>query len=142
VHPTIDEQLAGAHRLLDLAADDPGMPVGSAELLINVRRLLTQVRRSWSALPKFHKADNERLIALLTSTSDALTGPAVERINVALADLRSPAGDPAEEAQRNAHLRDLLTQVIRELSHSDEGHTAARDSIAQYLRDRLVADPS
>jgi len=129
MHPTIDEQLSGAKRLLDLAEDESQLSATSAEALTNARRLLTQVQRSWSALLPFYLADNARLATLLKES-----GRAVEDGSQLRAD------DVVAQARRNAALRQELADVISGLPTGPDGGLRAR--IAEYLTARVDADPS
>lgn len=133
MHPTIDEQLGGAQRLLDQVAEDPGLSAGSREQLVNVRRLLTQATRSWAVLPEFLRADNQELGDLLESLAPLLP----ERPPVA-------AGEPVgvrDLAERNVLLRGALSDAIAFLPADPTGD-AARRRIGEHLRRRVAADPS
>ncbi len=116
MRPTIDEQLAGARRLLAAAQADPGISAASVELLRNADRLLGRVAGSWSAAGPFLAEDNA----------------ALERL------LHRPAGDPDQDAaERNAALRAELADAIRTLPAGD-----ARAEIGRYLRHRVATDPT
>ncbi len=143
MHPTIDEQLHGAQRLLDLVEADSELSVASRESLTNVRRLLEQVGRSWSRLLAFRSEDNASLVALLARTAP-LVGPELrDAVDGALrtAPLSGSDLDVAVVSARNDELRGMLARVIAELPTTPEGH-AARAEIAVYLRRRVDADPS
>lgn len=124
MRPTIDEQLAGAGRLLDLVESAGDLPAGSAELLRNAQRLIRRVATSWSTTLPFLVEDNARLTALLhhEPTDDAAT-------------------DPTLAAERNDELRGSLARLIRELPGDAEGR-ARRAEIGRYLRRRVAADPT
>lgn len=130
MRPTIDEQLDGARRLIDVAETESEISPSSMEALTNARRLLTQVRRSWAALLPFYLADNARLSALL-----ARAGRPVADGDVLRSD------DVVAQADRNTVLRSTLAEVIAELpdTPSDDGLQAA---ITAYLIARVDADPS
>ncbi|QRP50254.1 hypothetical protein [Amycolatopsis sp. FDAARGOS 1241] len=127
MRPTIEDQLSGAQRLLDDVATDSGLSQDSRENLTNVRRLLTQIGRSWATLLPFYAQDNAALTRLLT------------RHGVPVAD-DEPAGyDLAAAATRNAELRAHLSHVITNLPPDG---TAARREITEYLIRRIATDPS
>ena len=142
MHPTIDEQLHGALRLLDVLEADNELPTGAQESLINVRRLLGKVARSWSLQLPFHTTDNATIGELLLRTGP-LVGPALAaEMDVAVRSV--PAGSPLDApavATRNAGLRALLSRVIAELPRSPAGD-AARTEIGGYLRHRVDTDPN
>jgi hypothetical protein len=118
VRPTIDEQLAGAARLLRLAEDDPETTPGVAELVRNARRLVERVGSSWSAALPFLLDDNARTAALL-----GVAAPA--------------AADLAAAAAVNEDLRAALSERVRELPDGPE-----RAAIGAHLRARVAADPT
>lgn len=140
MHPTIDEQLAGARRLLDQATQDPAIPAGPLELFANVRRLLEQVARSWSSLPAFHRSDNDEITALLASLHGVLSTTTRQRLENLVGE-PSDGCDAEAAAKRNVNLRALLTQVIQDLPKMDDAGSA-RAEIARYLRRRVESDPS
>lgn len=119
MRPTIDEQLAGAARLLRAAEADAGISSGAAELVRNARRLVDRVAGSWSAALPFLEADNARTAALLGE-------PVPE-----------PTGDLTAAAARNEELRAALTRRIRRLPAGPE-----RAAIGAHLRDRVAIDPT
>lgn len=119
MRPTIDEQLAGAQRLLDLVAASGDLSPGSAELLRNAQRLITRVGTSWSTTEPFLVRDNAELAALLGREVGATTDPAA----------------------RNDELRGALARLVRELP-ADAGGRARRAEIGEYLRRRVAADPT
>lgn len=118
MRPTIDEQLAGAARLLRLAEAEAGMTPGIAELVRNARRLVDRVASSWSAALPFLREDNARTAALL-----GLDEPG--------------SADLAEAAARNEQLRGELCDRIHRLPAGDE-----RAAIGAHLRARVDADPT
>lgn len=142
MHPTIDEQLNGALRLLDVLETESELSTASRELLTNVRRLLGKVQRSWAVQLPFHTADNRALAELLARTAP-LVGPAL----VADVEAAAPGGDgelqldAAAVATRNTELRALLSRVITGLPRSPEGD-AARAEIGDHLRHRVDTDPT
>lgn len=130
MHPTINEQLTGARRLIDVAESESELSATSVEALANARRLLTQVQRSWSALLPFYLSDNERLGALLVRTGRTTAE------NGAL-----EPDDVAAQAARNAALRQRLAELIAELPEPD-ADGGLRAEITAYLIARIDADPS
>ncbi|WP_326837306.1 hypothetical protein VSH64_20830 [Amycolatopsis rhabdoformis] len=136
MRPTVDDQLHGAQRLLDAVAADPELSRDSREHLANVRRLLTQVGRSWSALLPFHTADNLTMAELLTRWAPAGTALA-EEISQATQPVET-GFDPTRAAERNAELRALLSRVIADLPRTGAGHR----EITEYLVRRVETDPS
>ena len=142
VHPTIDEQLHGAQRLLDAVEADSQLSTASQESLTNVRRLLKQVTRSWAGVLPFHVQDNATLTELLAHTAP-LAGPTLSAA-IDGAVNATPAGSGlniAVVSGRNAELRGLLARAIAELPRTTAGDIA-RTEIGNYLRDRVNADPS
>ncbi|MGW4488497.1 hypothetical protein ACWEOE_32210 [Amycolatopsis sp. NPDC004368] len=136
MRPTIDDQLHGAQRLLDAVATDPGLSRDSREQLANVRRLLTQVGRSWSVLLPFYTADNLTMAQLLTRCVAAGSPLAAE---VARVTQPVESGtDVHRAAERNAELRSLLSRVIARLPAG----APARREITEYLIRRVETDPS
>ncbi|HVW44332.1 MAG TPA: hypothetical protein VHC18_23585 [Amycolatopsis sp.] len=118
MRPTIDEQLAGASRLLRLAEADPEIAPGVAELVRNARRVVAQVSASWSAALPFLRKDNARIAALLGVDEPMTTGL-------------------DETARRNEELRGELSRRIRALPPGPE-----RAAIGAHLRSRVDADPT
>ncbi|SDG34144.1 hypothetical protein [Klenkia brasiliensis] len=135
MHPTVDEQLTGALRLLDVLQTEDELSPAGQEVLTNVRRLLGKVQRSWAAQLPFHTADNAELTALLVRTA-----PLVDPSLVPADDVIPPL-DAVAVATRNAQLRALLSQVVTGLPHTPEGD-AARAAIADHLRHRVDTDPT
>ena len=147
MHPTVDEQLAGARRLIDLVAADPGLPPASAELLRNADRLLRRVGTSWASTLPFLTEDNATLTELLTRLAPLL--PAADSTATDPADTTAPWTDPAARpdldvavvAARNTELRALLARAVRELPRTPAG-AAARAEIGDYLARRVESDPT
>ena len=135
MHPTIDEQLGGALRLLDVLETEDELSTASQEVLANVRRLLGKVQRSWSAQLPFHTADNAALTDLLGRTAP-LVDPALVPTVTAVEPL-----DAVAVATRNSELRALLSRVVTGLPHSPAGD-AARAEIGDHLRHRVDTDPT
>ncbi|MFI5611992.1 hypothetical protein [Amycolatopsis sp. NPDC051903] len=126
MRPTIEDQLSGARRLLDDVAADAGLSRDSRENLTNVRRLLTQIGRSWAALLPFYVEDNATLTRLLT------------RHGVPVPDDEPTGFDVAAAATRNAELRAHLSHVVTNVAPGTE----ARREITEYLVRRIETDPS
>lgn len=118
MRPTIDEQLAGAARLLRLAEADPGTTPAVAEVIRNARRLVERVGSSWQSSEPFLCEDNVRIAALLGVEPPGTVGL-----------------EPT--ARRNEELRSELARRIRDLPHGPE-----RAAIGTYLRARVDADPT
>lgn len=125
MRPTIDEQLAGAARLLRLAEADPETTTAVAELVRNARRLVERVGGSWSSAADFLDADTAATAALLGRDPE----PSPTR------DLT--AGDLATSAARNEDLRAQLSERLRGLPAGPE-----RTAIGEHLRRRVDADPT
>ncbi|MGW9263776.1 hypothetical protein [Gordonia sp. KTR9] len=117
MRPTIEEELAGATRLLRLAetCEQPG----AGELARDARRLIGWVSASWHQALPFLVEDNQRLTSLLK------VPPAT-----AVADL-----DDAIAV--NDQLREQLCEGIR-----NNAVGLDRVEVLQYLRARIAADPS
>jgi hypothetical protein len=120
VRPTVDEQLAGAARLLRLAEQDPDCAPAVAELVRNARRLVERVGTSWTAALPFLLDDSARTAALLG------TDPP-----------QPPTDDLAGAAAANERLRAALADRIRELPDGPD-----RAAIGAHLRARVAADPT
>lgn len=141
MRPTIDDQVAGARRLLSSLIDADELPAGARETLINARRLLDQVGRSWAALPDFYADDNAALTALLVRLRAVLPDAAAARITETLAAPAPPLTDLNATAEYNAGLRKLLSTALGELSCEPDGD-CARAEIGVYLRHRVDTDPA
>ncbi|MDH4075699.1 MAG: phosphotransferase family protein, partial [Acidimicrobiia bacterium] len=123
----VSQHLAGARRLLERVAADPGLSPASTAVVADVRRLLRQAATAWPDALAFLVHDNQRLAELLaglgiaTGTySDDLSGGGV-RV------------DPAH--RRNVELRGRLADAADSLNGGQVA-TAAR-----ALRRRLDRDP-
>jgi hypothetical protein len=146
MRPTIDEQLAGARRLLDLVAADPGLSPASAELLRNADRLLRRVGTSWATTLPFLVEDNATLTDLLARLAPLLPAPAATATPAATTApdpvaVARPDLDVAVVAARNTELRALLARAVRELPRTPAGATA-RAEIGDYLTRRVESDPT
>ncbi len=120
MRPTVDEQLAGAARLLRLAEAEHGIADGVAELVRNARRLVDRVAATLSPdTLEFLEADNAEMAALLGEPAPG------------------PADDLTTAAARNEELRASLTRRIRELPDGPD-----RAAIGAHLRARVAADPT
>lgn len=140
MRPTIDDQVEGARRLLTGLVDGDEVSVATRECLVNVRRLLDQIGRSWASLPGFYDEDSATLAALLDRTRAALPDTAAERIAAALTVPAPPATDVVAASAHNAELRALLSVALHKLPDDSTG-TAARSEIGDYLRHRVASDP-
>lgn len=136
MHPTIDEQLRGIGRLLDLVEQEGSLTVDGMESLTNARRLVSQVSRSWSAVLPFYHRDNKALRELLLRSRSVLEPGAV------LADDSSADEfDVIAVGEQNAALRACLSSVIQQLPRTEDGATV-HSEILRYLAARVVEDPS
>ncbi|SDP13565.1 hypothetical protein SAMN05660199_03249 [Klenkia soli] len=135
MHPTVDEQLTGALRLLDVLETEDELSTGGQEVLTNVRRLLGKVQRSWAAQLPFHTTDNAELTTLLNRTAPLVDPGLVPE------DDATPPLDAVAVATRNAELRALLSRVVTGLPRTPEGD-AARAEIGDHLRHRVDTDPT
>lgn len=133
MYPTIDQQLAGARRLLAKAVDDPDLPADGLELLANADRLISQVARVWATQPDLYRADNEAMTELLRSLNGLGTMSGLDTANKPGRPI-----DPREVAKENALLRAELSARIRDLPEGPDGD-AQRQSVLAYLRGRLAA---
>lgn len=141
MRPTIDDQLDGALRLLDTLATDDELSASSVECVVNVRRLVKNVARSWAALPAFYAQDNDDLIAVLGSASVFLPIAMAEQVCAAVSLGNPPVTDVRNSAVRNSELRSLLSAVIHALPVGGDGD-ACRAQIGGYLRRRAEIDPT
>ncbi len=146
VRPTVDEQLAGIDRLLQLVAADPRLSAESGSLLRDARRQLDRLRSSIELRLPFLLWDNAASAAVLAGVAPLLPPELADEVVAATA--RSEA-DPtagrseteADLARRNDRLRDLLSAAITALP-DDEAGTAARAAIIDHLRARVDANPA
>ena len=144
MHPTVDEQLRGVRRLLQIVAADDGLSPAATEALADASRILRRLQSSWAQVPAFLASDNRATAAVLTEIAPLLPAElAADAVAMAsgcaephLADL-----DLAAVHERNKALRALLAQAVTALPHDDAG-ARARRVIAAHLCQRLARDPS
>lgn len=140
MRPTIDDQLAGAVRLIEDVTADPGLPAASRELLTNARRLVRRAQRASSGTPDFLADDAGRMQALLTDLAPHV--PALDTEIRAAAGRDVPAVPDLDAlAAQHEQLRDLLARAVRALPDDERGR-AARARVAGALRERVERDPT
>ncbi len=140
MRPTIDDQLAGAERLLEGVAADPGLSEASRDLLTNARRLVRRADRASSGTWAFLAEDAgqvQRLLAELGPQVPALA----DEIGAACAEDVPVVPDLDALAGRHEDLRELLARAVRELPPDGDGD-AARARVAARLRERVDTDPT
>jgi hypothetical protein len=141
MRPTVDEQLDGVRRLLDLIDSEDELSPAARELLRNAARLVKQVRGAWASTLPFLVEDNARLTALLAGLPGVVPGVSVDIAPVVGAEQARPEIDVTVATRRNEELRSLLARAIQELPRTSGG-LAARTEIGTYLRWRVEADPT
>lgn len=141
MRPTVEEQLDGVRRLLDLIDSDPGLSAGSRELLRNAARVVRHVRGAWASTLPFLVEDNARLTELLTGLCGVVPAMSADIDTVIGAGAAVPEVDVSAVSGHNAELRSLLARAIRELPRAGDG-LDARIEIGNYLRWRVEADPT
>ncbi|MGH1488835.1 MAG: hypothetical protein ACRBK7_05480 [Acidimicrobiales bacterium] len=143
MRPTIDEQLAGVDRLLDLVAADPRLGDESSLLLRDARRQLGRLRGSMPIRLRFIRWDNAATVALLTEVAPVLPSELQSTIGRFADASAGHASDTPEatEAELNDRLRTLLSEAIDVLPDSAAGE-AARQRIITHLRTRVDAHPA
>ncbi len=146
MRPTVDEQLGGIDRLLELIAADSALGDESALLLRDARRQLGRLRASLPARLRFLRWDNEASAGVLVEVAAVL--PVEFQTAIAeLAETSGTTGDDSShspeqaEAELNDRLRKLLARAIDALPQTAEGE-AARLRIIKHLRDRVDANPA
>lgn len=151
MHPTVDEQLRGVRRLLELAAADPGLRAGSASLLADAGRQLRRLEGTWAEVLPFLVADNRATAAVLADVAPLLDADLAEEVagavartgTAALTEAERDGLDVAAAAARNDELRGLLSRAIAALPEGDDpAGRRAGAAIAAHLRRRLDADPT
>jgi hypothetical protein len=126
MRPTIQEQLSGVDRLLDLADESNSLPAETSELLSNARRLIKRVATSWDTALPFLLDDNARLTELL---------------NAAVGVEAPVSTDFTAVAARNEELRGSLAQLISTIPRNPECRQR-RAEIGHYLQWRVASDPT
>ena len=138
MRPTVDEQLAGARRLVELVAAEVALPDASAARLAEAARLLRHVEASWALVLPFLAADNEGTAELLAELSHQLPEELRPSIGAELA-AATPGReglDVAAASARNRRLRALLADAVPLLGPD------GRRRVARHLRRRLELDPT
>jgi hypothetical protein len=126
MRPTVDEQLAGALRLLTSARADSSLTEETAELLANAQRLVHRVAGSWDTTLSFLLEDN----AALQRFIDGAGPTKIDAVPTV-----------ATAAERNALLRQSLAESIRAMA-ADDGRRAGLVDIGKYLQQRADRDPT
>jgi hypothetical protein len=126
MRPTVDEQLAGALRLLTSARADSSLAEETAELLANAQRLVHRVAGSWDTALGFLLEDN----AALQRFIDGAGPTEIDAVPTV-----------ATAAERNALLRQSLAESIRTLP-ADDNRRARLVDIGKYLQQRVDSDPT
>jgi hypothetical protein len=134
VHPTVDEQLRGVGRLLQIVAADADLSPESTEALAEASRILRRLEASWPHMAPFLESDNRATAAILGHLAPLL--PA----RLAAAASR-PDADTTPAHERNNVLRALLAEAIVALPSGQAG-TRARADIAAHLRERIDRNPA
>ena len=140
MRPTVDEQLAGARRLVELVAAEAALPEASVARLTEAARLLRRVEASWASVLPFLAADNAATAELLAELSSQLPEEFRPSIGAELA-ARTPEPercelDVAAASARNRRLRALLADAVPRLGPD------GRRRVARHLRRRLELDPT
>lgn len=130
MHPTIDEQLRGALRLLDGLDSTNAVSAEAREVLGNVGRLVRQARRSAAAAATFYQEDSQQMVELLASI-DPSSG-------IAAPTPRNPGETPSAESQRNTDLRADLCRILDGMA----ADAPIRNDIGRYLLRRVGQDPT
>jgi len=143
MRPTIDEQLAGVDRLLELVAADSALGDESALLLRDARRQLGRLRGSMPSRLRFIRWDNAATTTVLSEVVSILPSEMQSKIGrLTDASTDQPSDTPeADETGLNNRLRTLLSEAIDVLPDTADGE-AARLRIVGHLRARVDANPA
>lgn len=137
MHPTVDEQLAGARRLMELVMAESGLSDAAMARLTDAARLVRRVERSWAEVLAFLTADNRATAAVLGELADRLPDELAAAIGAERAAAFEPdEGEVAAAHDRNQRLRALLAEAAPQLDADD------RRLVARHLRHRLEHDPT
>ena len=140
MRPTVDEQLAGARRLVERVAAEAALSGASAARLTDAARLLRRVEASWASVLPFLAADNAATAELLAELSGQLPEELTAPIAAELAARTPEPGrcelDVAAASARNRRLRALLADAVPLLGPD------GRRRVARHLRRRLELDPT
>lgn len=124
----VGQHLAGARRLLEQVAADPGLSPAGAAMVADTRRLIRQAASAWPGALAFLVDDNQRLAELLAGLGIAAGTPAD--------DPTDPTFSVGPAHRRNVELRGRLADATDSLDATQVA-TAAR-----ALRHRLDRDPA
>jgi hypothetical protein len=134
VRPTVEEQLRGVGRLLQVVAADADLSPESTEALAEASRMLRRLEVSWPHMVPFLDSDNRATAAVLEQVAPLLPAELA-----AAASRPDAAISPAHE--RNQVLRALLAQAIVALPGGEAG-AQARTAIGAHLRERVDRNPA
>ncbi len=137
MRPSVEEQLLGTCRILDTliapCVTDPYARTLLEGLIGNLRMLTTAI----PAVPGFLRGDNRATGELLGQLEAVVAPELAASIARALAQPEPDVADMSALDQRNAELRDLFSQALR-----DSGLTAAMHTAAlAHMRARAAASP-
>ncbi len=124
----VSQHLAGARRLLEAVAADPGLSPAGTAAVADTRRLIRQAATAWPDALAFLVDDNRRLAELL-----AALGPG---LGVGTDDGSAAASAVGPAHRRNVELRGRLADA------TDQLDTAQITTVARALRHRLDRDPA
>ena len=144
MHPTVDEQLRGIRRLLQIVVADEPLSPSSTEVLADATRMLRRLEASWGHVLAFLVADNQAMVGLLSDVAPLLGADLGTDIAATLAAHRAAPGqrdlDVGVAHERNMALRALLARAVTTLPDDDTGRSA-RVAITAHLRQRLDRHP-
>ncbi len=124
----VSQHLAGARRLLEQVAADPGLSPAGTAAVADARRLIRQAATAWPDALAFLVDDNRRLAELLAALGLAPSAPIDDPTDLGFS-IR-----PAHH--RNVELRGRLADA------ADQLDTAQVTTVARALRHRLDRDPA
>lgn len=141
MHPTIDEQISGVHRLVETIAADDALSETSRDLVRHVLEILRLLESTRRQLLPFLATDNAALIELLLGIGRLLGVRA--QVEEAATDGSASVDfqDESRLVERNMMLRASLADVIARLPETGPGNEGRR-RIAQYLIKRSDRDPT
>ena len=129
MHPTIDEQLRGAMRLVGVL-ESGELSAEAREVLANIGRLVRQAREATLSAGEFYRQDNLKILELL------------DRLNPSPRDTSGIPwevdGETGSDATRNTSLRAELCREIELLVLDTPQHA----DIGRYLLLRVEQDPT
>jgi hypothetical protein len=123
MRPTIEEQLGGTCRILEvmIAPEVAGTPAG--DVLRGLVKNLRMLQANWGTVLPFLHWDNESTASLLARAASSVSDALAQRITTTVD--AQPAPDPADVSAaqaRNDELRALLTDVVRVISTGSDAH--------------------